>query len=71
MLFTIYANVFSCQVSFHATPDSKKKEWNLLSGEVGCTLSDSDHNDGILGREARPSLSLSLFHIHKVLRGMS
>lgn len=26
MLFTIYANVFSCQVSFHATPDSKKKK---------------------------------------------
>lgn len=66
-MLTIYADVFSCQVSFHATPDSKKKEWNLLSGEVGCTLSDSDHNGGEASAEKPVHLSLSLFHIHKVL----
>lgn len=61
-MLTIYADVFSCQVSFHATPDSKKKKMSGIYWveKLGVPF-QTQITTAAKPRQRSPSISLSLF----------
>lgn len=60
-MLTIYANVFSCQVSFHATPDSKKKMSGIYWVEKLGVPIQTQITTAASSAEKPVHLSLSLF----------